>query len=152
MLLVGWTLSLAVLLRMHAQGREWLIVTIGLTFAIDTSAYFFGKVLGRRKLAPTISPGKTWEGAIAGFLVGGVAAVVLTQGFGLDVSWYLAAALGLTVSVAAQLGDLAESMIKRGVGAKDAGSLVPGHGGLLDRLDSLIPSCAVLYFFVTLLG
>lgn len=150
-LLIGLTLSLAVLLRREDQGREWVLTTVGLTFAIDTAAYFFGKALGKHKLAPSISPGKTWEGSIAGFVMAGVAAAALTSAFGLGVPLWQATLLGLAVGVIAQLGDLAESTLKRAAGAKDAGSLVPGHGGLLDRLDSLIPSFAVLYFFVAYL-
>ena len=152
MLLIGWTLSLAVLLRLHDHGREWALLALGLTFAVDSAAYFFGRAFGKRKLAPTISPGKTWEGSIAGFAAGGVVAALLVTVFGLGLPWYQAALLGLVMSIASQLGDLAESMMKRGAGAKDAGVAVPGHGGLLDRLDSLIPSFAVLYCFVTYLA
>lgn len=150
--LIGWTLSLAILLRLHEHGREWVLLTIGLTFAIDTAAYFFGRAFGRRKLAPTISPGKTWAGSIAGFVTAGAMTMLLTATFNLGLPWVQAALLGLAVGIASQLGDLAESMIKRSAGAKDAGTLVPGHGGLLDRLDSLIPSFAVVYCFVTYLG
>ncbi len=146
--LVGWTLRHAVLLRGQEDGREWLLTVVILTFAIDTGAYAIGRVLGRRKLAPTISPGKTWEGAIGAMLVGTGAAVAITKGFDLDIRVWQTAVLGLLVSFFTQLGDLAESMLKRAAGAKDAGSLIPGHGGVLDRLDSLIPAIVVVYYFL----
>ena len=151
-LLIGWSLSLGVALRLHVSGPGWALTAVGLAFAVDTAAYFIGKAFGRHQLAPGISPGKTWEGAVAGFLAGGLAGVALASGFNLPIAWWEAGLLGLLCSVAAQLGDLAESMIKRAAGAKDAGTAVPGHGGLLDRLDSMMPTIAVVYFFATWLG
>ena len=146
--LVGWTLSHAVLLRGEEDGREWLLTVVILTFAIDAGAYLVGRAVGRRRLAPSISPGKTWEGAVAGLLIGVGAAVAITAGFDLDVRVWQAAVLGLLVGFFAQAGDLAESMVKRAAGAKDASRLIPGHGGLLDRLDSLIPAVVVVYYFL----
>lgn len=146
--LVGWVLSHAVLLRRGEDGREWLLTSVVLTFAIDSGAYFVGQAVGRRRLAPRISPGKTWEGAVAGLVVGAGAAVAITRGFDLDVRVWQALVLGLLVGLFAQAGDLAESLLKRAAGAKDAGRLIPGHGGLLDRLDSLIPAVAVVYYFL----
>ena len=146
--LVGWTLSHAVLLRGEEDGREWLLTVVILTFAIDIGAYLVGRSVGRRRLAPSISPGKTWEGAVAGLLIGVGAAVAITAGFDLDVRVWQAVVLGLLVGFFAQAGDLAESMVKRAAGAKDASRLIPGHGGLLDRLDSLIPAVVVVYYFL----
>ena len=146
--LVGWTLSHAVLLRGEEDGREWLLTVVILTFAVDTGAYLVGRAVGRRRLAPTISPGKTWEGAIAGLVVGVGAAVAITAGFDLDIRVWQTVVLGLLVGFFAQAGDLAESMVKRAAGAKDASRLIPGHGGLLDRLDSLIPAVVVVYYFL----
>ena len=146
--LIGWTLRHAVLLRGQEDGREWLLTAVILTFAIDTGAYALGKALGRRKLAPTISPSKTWEGAIGAMLVGAGAAVAITKGFDLDIHVWQSVVLGLLVGFFAQVGDLAESMLKRAADAKDAGSLIPGHGGILDRLDSLIPAIVVVYYFL----
>ena len=146
--LIGWTLSHAVLLRGGENGREWLLTIVILTFAIDTGAYLFGRALGRRRLAPSISPGKTWEGAVAALAVGAGAAVAITQGFDLGMRVWQAVVLGLLVGLFAQAGDLAESVVKRQAGAKDAGRMLPGHGGLLDRLDSLIPAVVVLYYFL----
>jgi phosphatidate cytidylyltransferase len=151
-LLIGWTLSLGVSLRLHTMGREWVIIAGGLAFAVDSAAYFVGKAIGRHKMAPRISPGKTWEGALGGFVMGGIAGVVLLRAFGLHNPWWQALLLGLACAIVGELGDVAESMIKRSVGAKDAGIAVPGHGGLLDRLDSLIPTIALVYFFAVWLG
>ncbi len=145
---IGWTLSHAVLIRALVEGREWLITLVVLTFAIDTSAYAVGRLLGRRPLAPAISPGKTWEGAIGGMVGGMVAAVATTTAFDLEIGAWSAVVLGLLVAIFAQAGDLAVSLIKRVSGVKDTGGIIPGHGGLLDRLDSLIPATVVLYYFL----
>ncbi len=146
---VAWTLSHAVLISRHADGREWLLTAALLTFAVDTGAYFVGRLIGRNHLAPSISPGKTWEGAFAGLAAGVGASLVITSGFDLPIGAWKAVVLGLLIALFSQAGDLAESMIKRAAGVKDAGSILPGHGGILDRLDSLIPSVVVLYYFLT---
>lgn len=147
MLLIGWTLSHAVILRGMEQGREWVLTIVILTFAIDTAAYIAGKTFGKRQLAPTISLHKTWEGALIGLLAGAATSVATTKGFGIDIGSWQAVILGLLVGTFAQVGDLAESMLKRSAGAKDSGQIIPGHGGVLDRLDSLIPTVVVVYFF-----
>ena len=142
---IALPLTLAVLLRQGDQGREWVLAAILLTFAVDTAAFFVGKAMGRHKMAPHISPGKSWEGAVAGLVAGPMALWGLSELFDLDLLVWQAVALGLAVSVAAQLGDLAQSMVKRAAGVKDAGGLIPGHGGVFDRLDSVLPSVAMLY-------
>lgn len=147
--LIGWTLSYAILLRELVQGREWLFSAVVLVFAVDTGSYFVGRAIGRHRMAPTISPGKTWEGALGGLGLGIVAAVSTAAGFDLDISAGAAVLLGVFVALFAQAGDLAVSMLKRTAGVKDTGGLIPGHGGVLDRLDSLIPALVVVYFFVT---
>jgi len=146
---VGWTLSLFLLLRVEIDGLEWALLVILGTFATDTAAYFTGKAIGRRPLAPRISPGKTWEGAIGGLLFG--TGTVMALGFWLElpVSTWNGTALGALVGVSAQVGDLVESMIKRASGVKDAGSIIPGHGGILDRLDSIVFVIVVVYHFFT---
>jgi phosphatidate cytidylyltransferase len=116
-------------------------------WAGDSAAYYVGSAIGKHKLAPAVSPKKTWEGAVAhvaGSLLG-AAAVKLT--FFADLEWRHAVALGLLLSVIGQLGDLFESALKRGAGVKDSGTILPGHGGFLDRLDSLIVSGPVLFFY-----
>ena len=120
------------------------------TFASDTAAYFVGKGLGRHKLAPLISPGKTWEGTIGG-LVGAVLfslLFTLSTPFSLPIEWGEALLLGLLVSVFGQIGDLLESLFKRYVGVKDSGKLIPGHGGFLDRMDSIVFAGAVVYYYL----
>ncbi len=134
-------------LRLDDAGLQWTALAFLVTFATDTSAYAVGRAVGRRKLAPSISPGKTWEGAMGG-LVGAAAAaaalVVLLDG--IESRLLPAIALGLGVGVVAQAGDLLESKVKRLADAKDSGRLIPGHGGLLDRLDSLLPVFPLVYY------
>ena len=138
-----------VLLRELSGGADWVYLAVFGTFAVDTSAYFVGRAVGRRRLAPRISPGKTVEGTLGG-LAGGFAAVLLLNYFlGLRLETALIVPLAALVPGAAVLGDLAESILKRGMQVKDAGHLIPGHGGLLDRLDSLLFTFPVVYYFVT---
>jgi phosphatidate cytidylyltransferase len=144
-LYLGGALSHALLLRELDQGAAWLLLAVLTTFAVDTKAYFTGRALGRHRMAPRISPGKTWEGAVGG-LVGGIGtAMVLVWVFDLPLELALAPLLGLGVAVVAQAGDLFESAIKRAAGAKEAGHLLPGHGGILDRLDSVVLALVLVY-------
>lgn len=145
--LVALPFAALIALRLDDAGLQWTALAFLVTFATDTSAYAVGRAMGRRKLAPSISPGKTWEGAVGG-LVGAAAAaaalVVLLDG--IESLLLPAIALGLGVGVVAQTGDLLESKIKRLADAKDSGRLIPGHGGLLDRLDSLLPVFPLVYY------
>lgn len=135
---VGYWVPHWVVLFGFANGRAWVAFVLLVVMMGDTVAYFVGSAIGRRKLAPTISPGKTMEGAV-GFVAGSVAAGLSVGRYLLpDLSWIEVAALAMTLSVLGQAGDLFESWIKRQFAAKDSGTLLPGHGGLLDRLDSLI--------------
>ena len=127
-------------------GQRWLIVLLGVTFATDTGAYAVGRLIGRHPLAPRISPAKTREGAIGGFLAGAGAAVVLPIALGLDTGAVLIAAIAVTLPIAAQAGDLLESALKRRIGVKDSSGLLPGHGGLLDRMDSQLLAAPLLYW------
>ena len=144
---IGWTLSLFLLLRVELNGLDWILVVILGAFATDTGAFFTGKAIGRRPLAPRISPGKTWEGAIGGFLLGTGTVMALGSWLELPISTWEGAILGALVGVSAQAGDLVESMVKRASGVKDAGSMIPGHGGILDRLDSVVFVIVVVYHF-----
>jgi phosphatidate cytidylyltransferase len=124
---------------------------IGLLLAVimagDTAAYFVGHLIGRHKLAPTVSPGKTWEG-FAGGLLGGTAGALAVRALGLsELPLVDAAVLGLAVAALGAAGDLVESVLKRWAGVKDSGALFPGHGGALDRLDSLLFGAPVLYYY-----
>ena len=139
----------------YELGRNWLLLALLTTFATDTGAYLVGRAIGQHPMAPSISPNKTWEGAIGGF-VGAIAATLLMGQFfnlGLDPAawnWQLPL-IGATVGIAAQAGDLLESRLKRLAQVKEAGNLMPGHGGLLDRLDSLLLTIPVVYYLVILL-
>ena len=144
---MGWTLSLFLILREEAKGFEWVLVVLLGTFATDTGAFFTGKAIGRRALAPRVSPGKTWEGAIGGFLTGAGTVLALASWLELPISILEGAVLGVLVGVSAQVGDLVESMAKRASSVKDSGRLIPGHGGVLDRLDSVVFVVVVVYHF-----
>jgi phosphatidate cytidylyltransferase len=117
---------------------RWSPVLLALVplWAGDTAAYFVGKAIGRHKLAPRISPGKTWEGTIANFALCVAVAALLGQWLGIELWRYLA--VGAVLGVLGQVGDLFESALKRVAKVKDSGTLLPGHGGLLDRIDSLL--------------
>ena len=144
---IGWTLSLLLILRGEFNGLEWVLVVLLATFATDTGAFFTGRALGRRAMAPRISAGKTWEGAVGGFLIGSGSVVALVSLLELPISTLESVVLGAMVGVSAQVGDLVESKVKRASGVKDSGRLVPGHGGVLDRLDSVVFVTVVVYHF-----
>jgi phosphatidate cytidylyltransferase len=125
-------------------GKWWLLAAVVVVVATDTGAYAAGLNLGRHKMAPSISPGKTWEGfggAAAAAVIAGIVLSVLM----LHVPWWFGFVLGVVLLLTATLGDLAESLIKRDIGIKDMSALLPGHGGVLDRLDSILPSMAATY-------
>lgn len=131
--------------------RWWVFLVVALIGMGDSFAYFVGRAWGKRRLAPVISPKKSWEGAVAGLLASVATAAVwswLHQGFVDPRYLYLAAG----TAVVGQLGDLAESLVKRGAGIKDSSNLLPGHGGLYDRLDALILALPVFAFLIWLLG
>lgn len=127
----------------------WLLVALLLLiWATDILAYFVGKNLGRHKLAPTISPNKTWEGAVGGALGAVAVAAGLKMTVLVFVSWGHILVLALICGVFSQLGDLAESRMKRAVGVKDSGTLLPGHGGFLDRFDAMILAAPVYFVYL----
>ena len=148
-LYVGWLLSHLVALRGLDDGRNWVFFALFTTFASDTTAFFVGRAMGRHHLASHISPGKTWEGAIAGVVAAITTSLVfiLPTPFSLHLSYRQAMPLALLVSVFGQLGDLVESLLKRNMGVKDSGKLIPGHGGVLDRLDSIVFAGIVVYYY-----
>lgn len=152
-LYMGWMLSHYVTLRELSHGRELVLFALFSTFACDTVAFFSGRTWGRHLLVPTISPKKTWEGAIAGFVAAIAAALALRSllnlgDWELPLSYVQTIALGCLIGLFAQLGDLLESLVKRRAGAKDSGRLMPGHGGILDRIDSLVFTGAIVYYYV----
>jgi len=151
-LILGWVLLLSTLLALlllQAESPYLLLAAVGIAIVADTAAYFSGRAFGRHKLAPVISPGKTWEGAIGGAMAVALYALLLPTPEGLGKTVMVAAALVLcALSV---LGDLFESWIKRRAGVKDSSRLLPGHGGILDRIDSqlaVLPAAALFWIWV----
>jgi len=146
LLLVAFPLSYAV--RLHGQGTQGphlLLFALLITWAADTVAYFVGRAIGRHPLAPHLSPKKTWEGAAGSFLGSLLVAVAFTRFLTVPLAHLLAmAAVG---NVAGQAGDLLESAYKRSAGIKDSGNLLPGHGGVLDRIDALILAVPVVWYY-----
>lgn len=139
-------------LRALPDGLYWIILTLAATWMNDTGGYFAGRLFGKHKLYPAVSPGKTWEGfagGVLGSVIGGfvVRALFLPQLSAVDVLL-----VTLPVSVLGPLGDLCESMLKRAYGVKDSGKIIPGHGGLLDRVDALLFTAPYVYLFALLRG
>jgi len=149
-LYVGWLLSHLVALRGLDAGRNWVFFALFTTWASDTTAFFIGRKLGRHKLAPNISPGKTWEGATGGILGAIIVSILFFTAtpFHLPLTYWQAIPLSILVSIFGQVGDLVESLLKRNMGVKDSGKLLPGHGGVLDRMDSIIFAGIVVYYYV----
>ena len=142
-------LVMLVLIDLRLNGSKWVFFLLLIVFSSDTSAFYVGKYFGRHKLHKAVSPNKTWEGAVGG-LVGSVFASLIflrimpSPLMGLNII-----ILVLVLAVAGQIGDLAESMLKRNCGIKDSGKILPGHGGLLDRIDGLLFSIPVLYIYLS---
>lgn len=146
---VNWLLGYTFWLRDLEEGREWILLLVSVTWLGETAAYLVGSTLGRHKLAPAISPRKTVEGAIAQLVISVLAALGARATFFPALSLESAAVVGLLLGVVGQAGDLLESAIKRSVGTKDTGRLIPGHGGMLDRVDSLLVTTPVLFYYAT---
>jgi phosphatidate cytidylyltransferase len=134
----GLLISALVPLRQLPLGFWWVLLALTVTWANDTGAYFAGRAFGRRKLYPRISPSKTWEGAAGGSLASVVGACVVQHFWLHTLPLWGAVLIGAGAAVLGPLGDLSESMLKRAFGAKDSSHLLPGHGGLLDRIDALL--------------
>jgi phosphatidate cytidylyltransferase len=131
----------------HTLSTHMLAFFFLVLMGSDTGAYYTGRALGRHKLAPTVSPGKTWEGAAGGMAASLVMAALSHYWFFPELSLAAALALAAMMNVLGVVGDLTESALKRGANAKDAAQILPGHGGLLDRLDSLLFNAPLLYYF-----
>lgn len=148
-LIPSW-LAMVAILRVPRQGSALALLALSVVFAADIGAYFAGHRFGRVKLAPQVSPGKTWEGLIGGVLLAG-----LTSGAGgllLGLSPRVMVPVGLGVAALSVVGDLTESMFKRSVGAKDSGHLIPGHGGILDRIDGITAAMPLFALAASWLG
>ncbi|HIF11740.1 MAG TPA: hypothetical protein EYQ82_01710 [Dehalococcoidia bacterium] len=143
---VGIALAHTPILRSVDGGVQWLALAVIVTFAADSAAMLAGLTVGRHKLFPRISPEKTWEGVAGGLIGGATAALVVDTMFDLEIASAMAIVLGVVMAVTGTLGDLGESAFKRHAGVKDSGFLVPGHGGVLDRLDSLMPNLIIVYW------
>lgn len=150
LVLVPAAVALGRLVEIEPDGQSLLLFLLVLTAAADVGAYFGGRRFGRRKLAPRVSPGKTLEGLLAGVAAAGLAAVAGAYLLGLPTLPWLG--LCLLVALVSVVGDLSESMFKRRAGVKDSGALLPGHGGILDRLDSLSAAGPVFLLGLYLLG
>jgi len=148
---IGWLAGFLPLVRSLPQGEGWAFLVLLATWVNDSAGYLAGvylagRVLGRHAFSPTVSPKKTWEGSVAGWILCALVTAVMVRFLG-TISWPSALGLGIALGVMATMGDLAVSFIKRQVGAKDSGDLIPGHGGMLDRIDSLLFVSAVVYLF-----
>jgi phosphatidate cytidylyltransferase len=161
-------LAMLVQLRQQGSGAFLILYLLVVVWIGDTVAYYTGRALGRHKLAPRISPGKTWEGTVGSF-VGAIVCGTLVFAYSRQISsglisaslltpaqaylppqipaWWHFAALSAGINVAAQIGDLAESLLKRGAGVKDSGTILPGHGGMLDRIDALLFAAPVIWYY-----
>ena len=161
---VGWLFSYLVAINsvrgatLHLAGipfeirhGAWLVLYICFAaWAADTTAFFIGRKWGRHKLAPKLSPGKSWEGLYAGCAAAVIVSILMGHPMGL--STLHTAVLGLGIGIAGVIGDLAESALKRDIGIKDFGSALPGHGGILDRFDGLLFAAPLFYYYVTLIA
>jgi phosphatidate cytidylyltransferase len=134
-----------------SAGPHWLMFGLMVNWIGDTGAFYVGRSFGRHKLAPLVSPGKSWEGAAASMVTGVAFGMIYIPLTIKGTSLLVAGLLALAANVAGQVGDLAESAVKRGAGVKDSGKLLPGHGGLLDRVDSTMFALPVLYSLLTFL-
>lgn len=150
-LYVGFLMPHVCLLRAEPEGWRWVIFTVAAAMGSDTGAYFAGRSLGRHKLMPAVSPSKTVEGSVGGLAGAVLGAVVIRMVLLPERTLAEVAGLGLAISLLAQLGDLTESALKRAFGAKDSGWIIPGHGGILDRLDSLLFPFVFTYYYLAVL-
>jgi len=141
-------LPFSAVVRLHGsgpEGRKLLLFTLALVWAGDTFGYFVGKSIGRMRMAPHLSPKKTWEGAVAN-LSGSIIVAVVAQRW-LNIPLHHLIMMAILANLAGQAGDLLESAYKRSAGLKDSGTLLPGHGGMLDRIDALVLAAPVVWYY-----
>jgi len=153
-LYLGWLGSYLVLLRYLPDGKWWFLLVLPAVWIADSGAFWIGSRWGRRKLSPRLSPRKTWEGYAAGVVTGALGGALLAAVWGLaapSITLWAGAGIGLVLALLTPLGDLGESMIKRQAGAKDSSTIIPGHGGVMDRIDSWIWAGVIGYYLVALL-
>jgi phosphatidate cytidylyltransferase len=147
---VGVLAAHLVLLRFVPDGASWLIIASAITACSDSGAYFVGRAIGKRKLCPNISPNKTIEGAVGGVIFGLLGAVLFSLLLLPETNWYFLTGAAIFLAGAGIVGDLTESIIKRGTATKDSGHCLAGHGGILDRVDSLLFVCPILYYLLVI--
>jgi phosphatidate cytidylyltransferase len=148
---IGWLFTHLFLLRGLENGWHYIVLMFITTWATDTFAYFTGRNLGRNKLAPQVSPNKTIEGALGG-IIGSIVGALFVYLLGeSQVAFYHYVSIGILVGIFGQVGDLAESALKRLAGVKDSGHIIPGHGGVLDRLDSTLFTAPLIYYYLKLI-
>lgn len=135
---------------LRAVSVHLLFFALALSWVGDSAAYYVGRRFGKHKLAPMVSPGKSWEGAVASVMGSILFGVLYLGRFVAEIPWWQVALISAVANIAGQLGDLAESALKRGAGVKDSGNLLPGHGGILDRVDSSLFALPVVYVLYTL--
>jgi phosphatidate cytidylyltransferase len=149
---LGWVGAYLVDIRNLPDGVWWLALVFPAVWFADTAAFFVGRRFGKHQLTPRLSPKKTWEGYWGGVICGTIGTAGLSVLWhnlgGPDVTWWQGAALGAAIAILTTLGDLGESMFKRQAGVKDSGSIIPGHGGVLDRIDSWLWAGALGYLFI----
>jgi len=154
-LYLGWLGSYLVSLRMINQdGVFWFLLVLPAVWSADAGAYSFGRRFGRHKMAPRVSPGKSWEGYFSGIVTGALGGMLLAWIYGLlgaDMSIIHGLALGLILAIVTPAGDLGESMLKREFGLKDTSQIIPGHGGVMDRIDSWLWAATIGYYLIILL-
>jgi phosphatidate cytidylyltransferase len=141
----------AALLAGPADGDLRVLVTLAGVVLSDTGGYIAGSIMGRHPMAPTVSPKKSWEGLLGSLAAAAIGGAVLLQVL-FDVSLWKGAVFGVAIAIAAVLGDLGESMIKRDLGVKDMSRLLPGHGGIMDRLDSIVLAAPTAYVLLLVLA
>ena len=138
-------------LREIEQSAGWAFMALFCTWGADTGAYFAGRLFGRHKLYPLVSPGKTWEGLVGGLVWGIGVAFLVRHLFGMDLAAHHLVVIGTLAAVIGLIGDLSESLLKRSVSAKDSGTLIPGHGGVLDRFDAVMFAAPAIYIYASVL-
>jgi phosphatidate cytidylyltransferase len=147
-LYIGWFLSFYISMRNMLNGMGWVYLVIACTAFSDVFAYAVGSKVGKHQLASSISPGKTIEGAMGGMSASIFFAFIVSMIFKLPLNWWQIICVGFIIGIFAQLGDLTESLLKRNMKTKDAGNILPGHGGILDRIDSHLLVAPVAYFLI----
>lgn len=148
MIYIGWFFSYMFFIRALTEHGGYLFFLIFTVWAMDVAAYFAGRFFGRTPLFPSISPHKTWEGAITGFIVCLLAAWIFSSTAQLEI-WH-ALILGSLIGIFGQISDLIESLMKRDAGVKDSSNILPGHGGVLDRIDSFILTAPLMYYYLVI--